>query len=103
MRLGNTFSAQGYFPFLVGHWKYSERFSEDGRIHRGLYSFTQTGWKKSERLVLQTVPDKFLHKKIINRDVYVDYGSTEDIPEKYAFLRLYGDLTALKWSRWLKF
>ena len=36
-----------------------------------------------ERLVLRAVPDvEFLHKKINNRDAYVDYGPTEDILEK---------------------
>ena len=36
-----------------------------------------------ERLVLRAVPEKeFLHNKINNRDFYVDYDSTEDIPEK---------------------
>ena len=34
-----------------------------------------------------------MHKKINNGEVYVDYGSTEDIPEDA--VRLYGDLTAL--------
>ena len=29
----------------------------------------------------------FLHKKIINKDVYVDYGSEEDIPEDACSLR----------------
>ena len=57
----------------------------------------QRGWKDSERLVLQIVPDKeFLLKKINNSDVYVDYGLTEDIPEDA--LSLHGDLRALNWS-----
>ena len=43
--------------------------------------------------MLRAVPDKeFLHKKINNRDVYVDYDSTEVIPEDTCSLRLYGDL-----------
>ena len=29
----------------------------------------------------------FLHKKITNKDVYVDYGSKEDIPESACSLR----------------
>ena len=54
-------------------------------------AFVQRGWKDSERLVLRVVPDEeFLHKKISNKDVYVDYGSTEDIPEDACSLRLYG-------------
>ena len=49
-------------------------------------AFIQRGWKNSERLVLQAVPDEELpHKKINNRDVYVDYGFSEDIPEEDAF------------------
>ena len=49
-------------------------------------AFIQRGWKDSERFVLRAVPDEeFLHKKISNRDVYVDYGSIEDIPEEDDF------------------
>ena len=62
----------------------------------------QRGWNDSERLVPRAVavPDEeFLHKKINNRDLYVDYGSTKDIPDNACSLRLYGDLTALTWSR----
>ena len=67
-------------------------------------AFIQREWKDSERLVLGAVPDEeLLHKKINNKDMYVDYGSTKDIPEHGCSLRLHGDLTALKWSRWLKF
>ena len=64
-----------------------------GRIQKDLVrmegfrvAFIQRGWKNSERLVLQAVPnEEFPHKKINNRDVYVDYGFTEDIPEEDAF------------------
>ena len=60
-----------------------------GRIQKDLErmegfseAFIQRGWKDSERLVLQAVPnEEFQHKKINNRDVYVDYGSTEVILE----------------------
>ena len=32
--------------------------------------------------VIRAAPnEEFLHKKINNKDVYVDYGATEDIPE----------------------
>ena len=49
-------------------------------------AFIQRGWKDSERLALRAVSDEeFLHKKINNRDVYVEYGSTGDIPEEDAF------------------
>ena len=36
-----------------------------------------------------------MHKNINNRDVYVDYGSTEDIPGDGYRLKLCGDLTGL--------
>ena len=42
--------------------------------------------------------EEFLHAKVNNKDVYVDHGATEDIPEyAYSFRRQYmdGDLTAL--------
>ena len=67
-------------------------------------TFILRGWKDSERPVLRPVPDEeFLYKTINNRDMYVDYGSTENIPEDACSLRLYGDLAALNWSRLLKF
>ena len=48
-----------------------------------------------ERLVLRVVTGKdFLHMKINNKDVYIDYGATTDIPEDACSLKLYGDLTA---------
>ena len=59
-------------------------------------AFIQREWKDTDRLVLRVVPDEeFLHKKINNRDVYVDYDSTENIPEDV--LRLYGI-----WQHWTK-
>ena len=67
-------------------------------------TFIQKGWEDSERLVLRALPhEEFLYKKINNRDVFADYGFTEDIPEDACSLRLYGDLAALNWSRLLKF
>ena len=45
----------------------------------------------------------FLHKKINNKDVYEDYGATEDIPEDACSLRQHGDLATFNLSRWLKF
>ena len=66
--------------------------------------FIRREWKDSERLELRKVPnEEFLHEKINNRDVYEDYGSTEDIQEDKCSLKLYGDLAALNWSRRLKF
>ena len=53
-------------------------------------AFFQRRWNDSERLVLGAVPDEeFLYKNINNRDIYVDYGSTEDIPEDAYSLRLW--------------
>ena len=43
-------------------------------------AFIQRTWKQSESLVLRVVLyEEFLHTKINNKDVYVDYGATEDI------------------------
>ena len=68
------------FPFLVGHGKDLER-NEGFRPVRE--AFIQRAWKQLKSLVLQAVPDEdFLHtKKINNKDVYVDCGATDDIPE----------------------
>ena len=37
--------------------------------------------------------EQFLHKKVNNKDVYVDYGATEDIEEDARSLRQDGDVT----------
>ena len=51
-------------------------------------AFIQRTWKQSESLVLRVVPvEVFLHTKINNKEVYVDYGATEDIPEDACSLR----------------
>ena len=42
--------------------------------------------------------EEFLHKKINNKDVYVDYDTTEDISEDAWSLSQYEDLAALNWS-----
>ena len=39
--------------------------------------------------------EEFLHKKINNKDVYMDYDTTEDISEDTCSLSQYEDLTAL--------
>ena len=39
--------------------------------------------------------EEFLHKKINNKDVYVDYDTTEDISEDAWSLSQYEDLAAL--------
>ena len=63
-----------------------------------MFQTIQRAWNQSESLVLRVVPgEEFLHVKLNNKDVYVDYGATEDIPEEmYAVSgSIYGDLTAL--------
>ena len=42
--------------------------------------------------------EEFLHKKKNNKDVYVDYDTTEDISEDAWSLNQYEDLAALNWS-----
>ena len=78
-----TFSAQGISLLLLA----TGRIRKDLQMMEGFReAFIQGGWKDSERLVTRAVPDEeLLHKKINNRDVYVDHGFTEDIPEEYAF------------------
>ena len=77
----------GYFPFLVGYEKDSER-NKGFRSFRE--AFIQRAWKQSEHLVLRVVPDEeFLHTKINNKNVYVYYGATENIPEDRCSLRQY--------------
>ena len=97
VRLRIRSHSTGYFPFLVGHGKDSER-NEGFRPLRE--AFIRRAWKQSRILVLRVVPDEeFLHTKIINKDVHVDYGATEDIPEDACSLRQYGrrfDSTELK-------
>ena len=41
--------------------------------------------------MLRVVPDEeLLHAKVNNKDVYVDYGATEDIPEDACSSRQHG-------------
>ena len=87
MRLRYVLSS-GCFPFLVGHGKDSdcEKGMKDSRLFRE--AFIQRKWKQSESLVLRVVPDEeFLHTEINNKDIYVDYGATEDMPEDACSLR----------------
>ena len=51
-----------------------------------------TDRKKLEKVVF--LEEVFLHKKISNKDVYVDYDTMVDIPEDA--VKQYGDLTTLK-------
>ena len=78
-----------------------EGFRKERRIQTR-DALIQRASEQSENFVLQVVPDKeFLHTKINNKDVYVEYGATEDIPEDAcSFIRrqysiMDGDLTAL--------
>ena len=57
-----------------------------------LKSYIVTYRKKLEEVVF--AEEEFLHKKISNKDIYVDYGAMEDIAEDA--VKQYGDLTALK-------
>ena len=57
-----------------------------------LLSYIVAYRKKLEEVVF--VQEEFLHKKLINKDVYVDYGAMADIPEDA--VKQYGYLTALK-------
>ena len=76
------------FPFSC--WP-REGFRKERRIQTIQRVFIQRAWKQSESLVLRLVPDEeFLHSKINNKDVYLDYGATEDIPEDACSLRQYG-------------
>ena len=78
------------FPFFCGP-REGFRTEKDLQGTEGYRkAFIQRRWSDSERLVLQAVPnEEFLHKNINNRKVYVDYGSTEDIPEDAYSLRLW--------------
>ena len=57
-----------------------------------LLSYIVAYRKKLEEVVF--VQEEFLHKKLSNKDVYVDYGAMADIPEDA--VKQYGYLTALK-------
>ena len=86
-------------PFLVGHGKDSERNEgfQEFRPVRG--AFIQRAWKQSESLVLRVVPDEeFLHTKINNKDVYVDYVLQKISQKMHAVSEssiMDGDLTPL--------
>ena len=67
----HTVLSTGSFPFLVVHGKDSERKEVFRPVRE---AFIQRARKQSESLVLRVVPDEmFLHTKINNKDVYVDY------------------------------
>ena len=76
------------FPISCGP---REGFWKERRIQTIQRGFIQRAWKQSECLVLRVVPDEeSLHTKINNKDVYVYYGATEDIPEDACSLGQYG-------------
>ena len=73
----------GYFPFLVGHGKDSER--NEG--FRPVRQSERLSFRSNQRDLCY---EEFLHTKINNKDVYVDHGATEDIPENtYSSRRQY--------------
>ena len=60
------------------------------RIEEYREVFIQRRLNNLKRLVLRAVSDEeFLHKNISKIDVYVDYGSTEDILENAYSLRMW--------------
>ena len=75
-----------YFSFLVSSGKDSER-NDAFRPFRE--AFVLRAWKKLESLVLRVVPEEdFLHTKINDKHIYVDYGATEDTPENAWILKV---------------
>ena len=65
---------------VVGHGKSLER---NKRFRPVRETFIQIAWKQLDSLVLRVIPNEELQhtKKINNKDINVDYGATEDIPE----------------------
>ena len=74
----------GYFPFLVGQ-RYSWKDSERPPLQAAVIIFIWFShalsllWVNIEKV--NFVDEQFLYKKINNKDVYVDYGATENISE----------------------
>ena len=76
------------FPF--SSWR-QERFRKQRRIQTIQRGFHSESMEAIRELLLRMVPDdEFLHIKINNKDVYEDYGATEDIPEDTCSLWQYG-------------
>ena len=72
-------------PFLVGHGKNSERNEGFKGFRPVREAFIRRAWKQSESLVLRVVPDEeFLHTRINNKDVYVDYVLQKISQKMYA-------------------
>ena len=72
----------GYFPFLGRLSERNDRFTPFRE------TFIERTWKQSVSLVLRVLADEdFLHTKINNKDVYMDYGATEDTPNDACSLR----------------
>ena len=90
--VGEAYIRSQHRVFPVSCWPLEGFRTEEDlkRLEGYRKAFIQRRWNDSERLVLRAVPDKeFLHKNINNRDVYVDYGSAEDIPEDAYSLKLW--------------
>ena len=67
----------GYFPFLVGHGKDSER-------NEGFTPVRQRGFHS------EAIRENLVPRGVPNKDVSVDSGATEDIPENAcSFMRQY--------------
>ena len=101
LRIG---SPHRVFPFFFfGHWKRSEGFREDGRIQKGLYSNRMEGFGETcttSRSRRGVPASKNKHQRYLcGLWFYRRYPQRKRCIQ----LRLYGDLTELNWSRWLKF
>ena len=57
-------------------------------IQRGFHSESMEVFR--EPCATSSPDEEFLHAKIHNKDVYVNHGATEDIPEDACSLRQYG-------------
>ena len=62
-----------------------------------LQSYIATYRMKLEEVVFVEEEFLYLYKKKSKKDVYVDYGTTGDIPDDV--VKQYGDLTALKYVK----
>ena len=70
----------GYFPFLVGHGKDSER----NKGFRPVKQSERLSFRSNQRALCY---DEFLHTKVNKKNVYVDHGATENIPENACSFR----------------
>ena len=76
-------------PFSCWPWEGFRKESRILTIQRGFHSDSMEEIR--EPCVLRVVPnEKFLHTNTNNKDVHVDNGATEHIPEDACSLRQYG-------------